>query len=47
MITRPVQRGELQLAAGEKEAMESLLEHVFRNVLQVEQEANRISMKFK
>eukprot|EP00913_Durusdinium_trenchii_P017161 g16138.t1 len=33
VITRPVQRGELQLAAAEKDAMENLLEHVFRNVL--------------
>lgn len=38
VITRPVQRGELQLTAPEKDAMENLLEHVFRNVLGVEQE---------
>ncbi|CAJ1398728.1 unnamed protein product [Effrenium voratum] len=38
VITRPVQRGELQLSAPEKEAMESLLEHVFRNVLGVEED---------
>lgn len=37
-ITRPVQRGEIQLTQPEKEAMENLLEHVFRNVLGVEQE---------
>eukprot|EP00438_Fugacium_kawagutii_P031294 Skav201232 [mRNA] locus=scaffold4162:70149:92678:+ [translate_table: standard] len=38
VITRPMQRGELQLSAPEKEAMENLLEHVFRHVLGVEQE---------
>lgn len=38
VITRPVQRGEIQLTSTEKDALESLWEHTFRNVLGVEQE---------
>jgi len=38
VATRPVQRGEIQLTSTEKEAMENLWEHTFRNVLGVEQE---------
>lgn len=37
-ICKPVQRGELQLTSAGKDAMESLWEHTFRNVLCVEQE---------
>jgi len=37
-VTRPVQRGEIQLKGGEKDALEALWEHIFRNVLGVEQE---------
>jgi len=37
-VTRPVQRGEIQLSQSEKDALESLWEHTFRNVLGVEQE---------
>eukprot|EP00933_Yihiella_yeosuensis_P019757 TRINITY_DN15959_c0_g2_i1.p1 TRINITY_DN15959_c0_g2~~TRINITY_DN15959_c0_g2_i1.p1 ORF type:complete len:402 (-),score=83.17 TRINITY_DN15959_c0_g2_i1:170-1375(-) len=38
IVTRPVQRGEIQLTSTEKDALESLWEHTFRNVLGVEQE---------
>jgi len=38
VVTRPVQRGEIQLSSNEKDALESLWEHTFRNVLGVEQE---------
>jgi actin-related protein len=37
-ITRPVQRGEIQLTSAYKEALEALWDHTFRNVLGVEQE---------
>jgi len=37
-ITRPVQRGEIQLTCAHKDALEALWEHIFRNVLGVEQE---------
>lgn len=37
-VTRPVQRGELVMSAQCKDALESLWEHTFRNVLGVEQE---------
>lgn len=37
-VTRPVQRGEIQLTGSQKDALEALWEHTFRNVLGVEQE---------
>merc|ERR1719221_1325483 len=37
-VTRPVQRGEIQLTGAHKDALEALWEHIFRNVLGVEQE---------
>lgn len=37
-MTRPVQRGEIQLAGSYKDALESLWDHTFRTVLGVEQE---------
>jgi len=38
LVTRPVQRGEIQLSSTHKDALEALWEHTFRNVLGVEQE---------
>lgn len=37
-VTRPVRRGEIQLSNVEKDALESIWEHTFRNVLGVDQE---------
>jgi len=37
-VTRPVRRGEIQLGNAEKDALESIWEHTFRNVLGVDQE---------
>eukprot|EP00930_Biecheleria_cincta_P030805 TRINITY_DN21350_c0_g1_i1.p1 TRINITY_DN21350_c0_g1~~TRINITY_DN21350_c0_g1_i1.p1 ORF type:complete len:407 (-),score=85.88 TRINITY_DN21350_c0_g1_i1:166-1386(-) len=37
-VTRPVRRGEIQLGSAEKDALESIWEHTFRNVLGVDQE---------
>jgi actin-related protein len=37
-LTRPVERGEIQLTNGYKDALESLWDYTFRNVLGVEQE---------
>jgi len=37
-LCKPVQRGEIQLSSDHKEALESLWDHTFRNVLGVEQE---------
>ncbi|CAK0797247.1 unnamed protein product [Prorocentrum cordatum] len=37
-VTRPVQRGEIKLNGAHKDALEALWEHIFRNVLGVEQE---------
>jgi len=38
VTTRPVRRGEIQLTSSDKEALEALWEHTWRNVLGVEQE---------
>jgi len=37
-MTKPVQRGEIQMTSAYKDALESLWDHTFRNVLFVEQE---------
>lgn len=37
-VTRPVRRGEIQLGNAEKDALEAIWEHTFRNVLGVDQE---------
>lgn len=38
IMTRPVQRGEIQLSANYKDSLEALWDHTFRSVLGVEQE---------